>query len=94
MFHFRFQLYADCFVFRHLKILNFTAFIHGSCELAGPKFLGAAWQRPQLNIFERGLLIEVYGDRGVGEFEVMVCSCNANPIIPVIEYIEPSLVGV
>ncbi|KAH0928725.1 hypothetical protein HID58_014452 [Brassica napus] len=32
-----------------------------------PKFLGAAWQRPQLNIFERGLLIEVYGDRGVGE---------------------------
>ncbi|KAF2604490.1 hypothetical protein F2Q70_00025209 [Brassica cretica] len=39
-----------------------------------PKFLGAAWQRPQLNIFECGLLIEVYGDRGVGEFEVMVCS--------------------
>ncbi|CAF2120557.1 unnamed protein product, partial [Brassica napus] len=33
----------------------------------GPKFLGAAWQRLQLNIFERGLLIEVYGDRGVGE---------------------------
>ncbi|CAF2110317.1 hypothetical protein YC2023_101588 [Brassica napus] len=66
-----FQLYPDCFVFRHLKILNFTAFIHGSCELAGPKFLGAAWQHPQLNIFERGLLIEVYVDRGVGEFEVM-----------------------
>ncbi|CAN6833580.1 unnamed protein product, partial [Brassica oleracea] len=43
-------------------------------ERARPKFLGAAWQRPQLNIFERGLLIEVYGDRGVGEFEVMVCS--------------------
>lgn len=86
--HFRFQLYPDCFVFRHhnsQQIVSITAFIHGLSESAGPKFLGAAWQCPQLYIFERNLLIEVYGDRGVKEFEVTVFPCNVKPFIPVLE---------